>query len=142
MRRREFITLSGGAAAAWPLVAHAQQAKIARVGFLGLVSASSHAARSAAFRTGLRELGWVEGKNIVIESRWAEGNYDRLPEMADELVRLKVDVLVTHGAAGSLPSVRRRRSRSSSPQLATWSLSVSRRACRGREATSPDYPFS
>ena len=106
MRRREFITLAGGALAAWPLVVHAQQAKVARAGFLGLVSASGHAARSAAFRRGLRELGWIEGKNIVIESRWAEGNYDRLPELADELVRLKVDVLVTHGAAGSLAAKR------------------------------------
>jgi putative ABC transport system substrate-binding protein len=105
MRRREFITLVGGAAV-WPSMAHAQQAKVARVGFLGLVSASSHAARSEAFRAGLRELGWIEGKNIVIVSRWAEGNYDRLPEMADELVRLKVDVLVTHGAAGPLAAKR------------------------------------
>jgi putative ABC transport system substrate-binding protein len=106
MKRREFITLLGGAAVGSPLAAHAQQAKVARVGFLGLVSASSHAARSAAFRTGLRELGWIEGRNIIIESRWAEGNYDRLPGMADELVRLKVDVLVTHGAAGSLAAKR------------------------------------
>ena len=68
MRRREFIAGLAGAAAL-PLAARAQQAKVARVGFLGLVSASGHAARSAAFRAGLRELGWIEGRNIVIESR-------------------------------------------------------------------------
>jgi putative ABC transport system substrate-binding protein len=102
IRRREFITLLGGAAATWPLAARAQQAKVARIGFLGLVSASSHANRIAALRAGLRDLGWVEGRNILIEFRWAEGNYDRLPALAEELVRLNVDVLVTHGAAGAL----------------------------------------
>jgi putative tryptophan/tyrosine transport system substrate-binding protein len=85
-----------------PLAARAQQPKVARVGFLGLVSPSSHAPRMASFRTGLRELGWIEGKNLQIEFRWAEGNYERLPALAQELVRLNVDVLVTHGAAGSL----------------------------------------
>jgi putative ABC transport system substrate-binding protein len=105
MKRREFITLLGGAAAAsasWPFAAHAQQPKAARVGFLGLVSPSSHAPRVAALRAGLRDLGWVEGRNIVIEFRWAEGNYQRLPALAEELVGLNVDVLVTHGAAGAL----------------------------------------
>jgi putative ABC transport system substrate-binding protein len=75
MRRREFITLLGGATA-WPLAARTQPAKVARIGFLGLVSASSHGARVAALRAGLRDLGWVEGRNILIEFRWAEGNYD------------------------------------------------------------------
>jgi len=102
MRRREVITLLGGAAAAWPLVAHAQTTKVARIGFLGLVSASSHASRTAAFRAGLRDLGWIEGGNLRIEFRWAEGNYDRLPILAEELLRLNIDVLVTHGAAGAL----------------------------------------
>jgi putative tryptophan/tyrosine transport system substrate-binding protein len=73
MRRREFITLLGGAAAAWPLPARAQPAKTARIGFLGLVSASSHAIRVAALRAGLRDLGWIEGRNLFIEFRWAEG---------------------------------------------------------------------
>jgi putative ABC transport system substrate-binding protein len=100
-RRRQFITLLGGAVA-WPLAARAQQAKVARIGFLGLVSASSHAPRVAAFRAGLRDLGWVEGRNLAIEFRWAEGSYQRLPALAEELVRLNVDVLVTHGAAGAL----------------------------------------
>jgi len=102
MRRREVITLLGGAAAGWPLVAHAQTTKAARIGFLGLVSASSHASCTAAFRAGLRDLGWIEGGNLRIEFRWAEGNYDRLPILAEELLRLNIDVLVTHGAAGAL----------------------------------------
>jgi putative tryptophan/tyrosine transport system substrate-binding protein len=81
MKRRDFITLFGGAAA-WPLAARAQPANVARIGFLGLVSSSSHASRVAAFRAGLRDLGWIEGRNLVIEFRWAEGNYDRLPALA------------------------------------------------------------
>ena len=101
MKRREFIAGLAGAAA-WPAAAHAQQAKVARVGFLGLVSASSHASRVAALRAGLRDLGWIEGRNVVIEFRWAEGNYERLPALAEELVRLNVDVLVTHGSSGAL----------------------------------------
>jgi putative ABC transport system substrate-binding protein len=102
IRRREFITVLGGAAAAWPSAVGAQQAKVARIGFLGLVSSASHASRVAALRAGLRDLGWIEGRNILIEFRWAEGNYDRLPELAAELVRLNVDVLVTHGSTGAL----------------------------------------
>jgi putative ABC transport system substrate-binding protein len=101
MRRRSFISLVGGAAV-WPLAARAQRIKSARIGFLGLVSPSSHAARLAAFRVGLRDLGWVEGRNVEIEFRWAEGNYDRLPDLAEELVRLNVDVLVTHATSGAL----------------------------------------
>ena len=88
MRRREFIiTLLGATAAAWPLAARAQPLKVARIGFLGLVSPSSQASRVAAFRTGLRDLGWIEGRNLLIEFRWAEGNYDRLPALAEELLR-------------------------------------------------------
>jgi putative tryptophan/tyrosine transport system substrate-binding protein len=78
MRRREFITLIGGGAVAYPLAARAQQGRKARIGFLGLVSASSHAPRVAALRAGLRDLGWIEGQNIQIDFRWAEGQYDRL----------------------------------------------------------------
>jgi putative ABC transport system substrate-binding protein len=102
MRRRDFVALLGGAAASLPLAALAQQAKMARIGFLGLVSASSQRNPVAALRAGLRDLGWIEGRNILIEFRWAEGNYERLPALAEELVRLRVDVLVTHGAAGAL----------------------------------------
>ena len=105
MRRREFIAGLGGAAA-MPLAVRAQQPKVARIGFLGLVSPASHAPRLAMLRAGLRDLGWIEGKNLRIEFRWAEGNYDRLPDLAQELVRLNIDVLVTHGAAGALAAKR------------------------------------
>jgi putative ABC transport system substrate-binding protein len=103
MRRREVIILLGGAAAAWPPAARAQQsATVARIGFLGATSASSWANRVEAFRLGLRDLGYMEGKNLVIEFRWADESYDRLPTLAAELVRLKVDVLVTYGTPGTL----------------------------------------
>jgi putative ABC transport system substrate-binding protein len=94
MRRREFITLLSGAAAAWPLVARAQQAgKIYRIGFLW-DSPDAFLDALEAFRQGLRDLGYVEGRNIVIEYRWAEGKPERMRELAEELVRLKVDVIV------------------------------------------------
>jgi putative ABC transport system substrate-binding protein len=93
MRRRGLIILLGGAALIWPVTAGAQQpAKIARVGFLGLAPASSWASRLEVLRSGLRELGWVEGRNILIEFRWAEG-IGQLPELAAELVRMNVDVI-------------------------------------------------
>jgi putative tryptophan/tyrosine transport system substrate-binding protein len=97
--RREFITLLGGAAAAWPLATRAQQAKVFRIGFIGLSAAADKAgvARIGAFRAGLRSLGYVEGRNIIIEDRWAEGKYDRLQELAAQLVRQNVDVIVAHG---------------------------------------------
>jgi len=93
MRRREFITLLSGAAVAWPLTARAQQpSKIPRIGFLRFGSASAHAGRVEALRAGLRQLGYVEGKNIVIEFRWPE-RVDQLPEFAAELVGMNVDVI-------------------------------------------------
>jgi putative tryptophan/tyrosine transport system substrate-binding protein len=102
MKRREFITLLGGAAA-WPLPVRAQQrAKVAHIGYLDLVSASWHTPRVTAFRAGLRDLGYAEGKDIVIEFRWAEGRYDQLPALAAELVRLDVDVIVTHTVPGAI----------------------------------------
>ena len=86
------------------LFAHAQQPrKIPRIGYLTGVSPSTNSARHEAFRQGLRELGYVEGKNIVIEWRYAEGKLDRLPALAAELVRLKVDIIVT-GGGGNNPS--------------------------------------
>jgi putative ABC transport system substrate-binding protein len=94
MRRREFITLLSGAAAAWPLVARAQQAgKIYRIGFLW-DSPDAFLDALEAFRQGLRDLGYVEGRNIAIEYRWAEGKPERMRELAEELVRLKVDVIM------------------------------------------------
>lgn len=103
MKRREFIAALSGAAVALSSKMQAQQAaKIARIGFLGVQSAETHAARVAAFRAGLRDLGYLEGSNIVIEYRWAEGNYDRLPALANELVRLNIDVLLTHTSSGAI----------------------------------------
>ena len=100
MRRREFITLLGSAAA-WPLPARAQQAAIPVVGYLGSGSPSSGAL--AVLRQSLAEAGYVEGRNVTIESRWAEGQYDRLPAMAAELVRRQVAVIVaTGGSAGAV----------------------------------------
>jgi putative tryptophan/tyrosine transport system substrate-binding protein len=93
MRRRDFVTLIGGVVVTWPLAARAQQAvKVARIGYLGLGPASAWSSRVEALRAGLRDLGWVEGKNIVIEFRWADG-VQQLPEFAAELVRMKVDVI-------------------------------------------------
>jgi putative ABC transport system substrate-binding protein len=103
MKRRAFITLLGGAAAAWPLAARAQQAsRIFRIGFVGLPTADSLPKRPEAFRAGLRDLGYEEGRNIVIEFRWADGHYERLPALFAELIRLNVDVIVTHGTPGGL----------------------------------------
>jgi putative tryptophan/tyrosine transport system substrate-binding protein len=96
MKRRTFITLLGGAAAAWPLAARAQQAgKIPRVGFMGNSTAALEANLVGPFRDGLRELGYQEGRNIVIEYRWAEGNYERFPALVAELLGVPVDVIVT-----------------------------------------------
>jgi putative tryptophan/tyrosine transport system substrate-binding protein len=93
MKRREFITLLGGAAAAWPLVVRAQQAeRVRRIGFLGLAPASASASRLEALRSGLRDLGYVEGKNIVLEFRWADSTA-QLAGLAAELVRMNVDVI-------------------------------------------------
>ena len=98
MKRREFITLLGGAAA-WPLAARAQQAKPPTIGFLVTGTPSSHGQWFAALAQRLRELGWVDGRTIAIEYRWAEGRPERYAEIAAEFVRRKVDVIVTGGSA-------------------------------------------
>jgi putative tryptophan/tyrosine transport system substrate-binding protein len=104
VRRREFITLLGGAAATpsllWPLAVRAQQpAKLRTIGFLGASTASVTSRRTAAFIQRLRELGWIEGRTVAIEYRWAEGRPERFAELAAEFVRLHVDVIVTAAAA-------------------------------------------
>jgi putative tryptophan/tyrosine transport system substrate-binding protein len=103
MRRRAFITLLGGVAAAWPLAARAQrQGRVPRIGFLGLASPTAFAPRLEGIRLGLRDFGYIEGTNITIDYRWAQGQYERLPELAAELVRSKVDLILTHATPGTL----------------------------------------
>src|SRR5262249_17590149 len=97
VRRREFITLLGGAAA-WPLAAHAQQpGKLPTIGYLGATTPSTESQRVAALVQRLRELGWIESRNLTIEYRYAEGRSERYAELAAEFVRLNVDVIVTYG---------------------------------------------
>jgi putative ABC transport system substrate-binding protein len=105
VKRRDFITLLGGAAVTWPLVARAQQSgKLRTIGFLGPNTHSAASEWVAAFVQRLRELGWMEGRTITIEYRWAEGREERFAEIAAEFVRLKVDVIVTSGTPAVMAS--------------------------------------
>jgi putative ABC transport system substrate-binding protein len=98
MRWRAFIALLGGATVNWPLAAHSQAGKLPTIGFMGHI-ASTYVPWSAAFAERLRELGWIAGRTVTIEYRWSEARPDRVAEIADEFLRLKVDVIVTYGSA-------------------------------------------
>ena len=99
MKRRDFITLIGGAAAAWPVAARAQQPALPVIGFIDAGSAAQRTMQVAAFRKGLAEAGYEEGRDVAIEFRWAEGQYGRFRELAADLVRRRVNVIVTPASA-------------------------------------------
>ena len=106
MRRREFITLLGGATASWPIPARAQQPKMPIVGFLGSGTPATQSLSSSAFAQRLRELNWIEGRTFAIEYRWADGRDERYAEFAADLVRLKVDVIFATGTPAVIAAKR------------------------------------
>src|SRR5262245_37994616 len=102
LRRRQFITLIGGAAAAWPLAARAQQPAMPVIGYLNNGSPESDVPRLTGLRRGLNQTGYIEGRNLVIEYRWAGNQADRLPALATDLVQLRVAVIVSPGLVATL----------------------------------------
>src|SRR6516164_6657817 len=102
MRRRDFISLVGGSAVAWPLAARAQPQAMPVIGLLNSEAATEYDYLVRAFREGLNKIGYVEGRNVGIESRWAEGNYSRLPALATDLVRRPVNLIAALGAPATL----------------------------------------
>jgi putative ABC transport system substrate-binding protein len=117
MRRREFITILGNAAAAWPLAVRAQQSTMPVIGYLSARSSESDMSMLSAFHRGLNETGYVVGKNVAIEFRWGDGQYDRLPALAEDLVRRNVNVIVTSG--GELSALAAKRATSKIPIVIT-----------------------
>jgi putative ABC transport system substrate-binding protein len=137
MRRRAFITLLGGFAATWPVMARAQQPALPVVGLINGGSADASARYAAAFRKGLNETGTIEGQNVTVEYYWIEGQYDRVPALVAELVRRRVAVIATPGIipAALAAKAQQRQSRSSSASPKTRSSLVLSPASPGRAVT-------